>query len=420
MFNARSIHNELVMVDPSRPTTVKERFVGLASTRHPSQILRVDRESTEPLPAALEERVTQGVTRTIGDCAAVLISDYAKGFCTPRVLRAAIETAGERGIPVLVDPVRLGGYDRYRGATLLKPNRREAEQAAGEKIVSPDDALRAGRRLCGELDFQMAVITLDRDGMALVPRDGEGCVYPTNARAVYDITGAGDMALAMLGLCLADGVAPDAAVRLANVAAGLEVQREGVAVIAREEIRRELQAAASQGEPKIVTRREAAELAASYRRQGRKVVFTNGCFDLLHIGHITCLAEAAAMGDVLLAAVNSDDSVRRLKGPTRPVIGQNERSAMLAALACVTHVVIFEEDTPAKLIEEIRPDVLVKGGATSPHEIAGREFVESYGGVVRVTSLVDGFSTTNILASLAERNEREDGPVILPFQRRVA
>ncbi len=419
MLEARAIDTTLVVVDESRPTTVKERFIGLASTRHPSQILRVDRESTEQLSASLEKQVIDRLAQQVEACDAVLISDYAKGFCTPGLLKATIAEARRHNVPVLVDPVRLGGYERYRGATLLKPNRREAEQAAGEKILSPHDALRVGRRLCEELDFAMAVITLDRDGMALAPRDGEGCVFPTYARAVYDITGAGDMVLAMLGVCMADQVAPAHAVRLANVAAGLEVERQGVAVISREEIRRELVLAATSGERKIISQCEAAAFAEQYRRQGRKVVFTNGCFDLLHVGHVTCLTEAAAMGDVLIVAVNSDASVRRLKGQGRPVIGENERAAMLAALGCVDHVVIFTEDTPCRLLEEIRPDVLVKGGATDPADITGRDIVMRYGGEVRSTSVVDGFSTSRILDSLARRRQ-DDGPVILPFQRRVA
>jgi D-beta-D-heptose 7-phosphate kinase/D-beta-D-heptose 1-phosphate adenosyltransferase len=225
---------------------------------------------------------------------------------------------------------------------------------------------------------------------------------------VYDITGAGDMVLAMLGLCLADGVEPEDAALLANVAAGLEVEREGVAVVSRAEIRQELLISAATGERKIITRREAAALAESHRKAGRTVVFTNGCFDLLHVGHVTCLAEAASMGDVLIVGINSDESVRRLKGPSRPIIGQNERAAMLAALECVDHVVIFEEDTPARLLSDIRPDLLVKGGATAADEVACRELVECYGGQVRLTSKVDGLSTTGILASMAERGEARE------------
>ncbi len=245
LWEASGVDPALVMTDPARPTTVKERFIGLAATRHASQLLRVDRESTDPLPAALESQVVARLAPVIRHCSALLISDYGKGFCTPALLRAAIDEARRRRVPVLVDPAAWGRYERYRGATLLKPNRREAEQAAGEVIATPQDALRVGQKLCRETEIGMAVVTLDRDGMALAFPEEAGLVFPTRAREVYDITGAGDMVLAMLGLSLAEGAPPSVAVRLANIAAGLEVEREGVAVIAREEIRRQITAGSS-------------------------------------------------------------------------------------------------------------------------------------------------------------------------------
>jgi D-beta-D-heptose 7-phosphate kinase/D-beta-D-heptose 1-phosphate adenosyltransferase len=289
----------------------------------------------------------------------------------------------------------------YRGATLIKPNRAETEQATGRPILSTVDALAAGRQLCRELDAEMVLVTLDRDGMVLVRRDGAGEVFPTHARAVYDITGAGDMVMAMVGMALAAGAEAGDAVRLGNVAAGLEVERTGVAVIYRHEIAAKLAAAEGGFGQKIVTRRQASLLAAECRRRGESVVFTNGCFDLLHVGHVKYLAEAAALGNALVVGVNSDRSVRRLKGPGRPVIAEMDRAALLAALACVRQVVVFDEDTPHALIEAIRPDVLVKGGTYTTDEVVGHEIVEAYGGRVCVTSMIDGMSTTNILASAA-------------------
>jgi D-beta-D-heptose 7-phosphate kinase/D-beta-D-heptose 1-phosphate adenosyltransferase len=219
------------------------------------------------------------------------------------------------------------------------------------------------------------------------------------------------MVMAMIGLCLADGTDPADAVRLGNLAAGLEVERAGVAVIYRDEIRAEILSGASGGARKIVTMEQAAALAEEHRRRGETVVFTNGCFDLLHVGHVTNLTEAAALGDALIVAVNSDASVRKLKGPNRPVIGEANRAALLAALACVRYVVIFDDDTPLELIEAIRPNVLVKGGTYAPEQIVGYDVVTSYGGRVVVTGVVDGVSTTNILASLAQN---ENAP--LPSQ----
>jgi D-beta-D-heptose 7-phosphate kinase/D-beta-D-heptose 1-phosphate adenosyltransferase len=401
---------ETIIRDDSRPTSVKERFVGRADSRHPSQILRVDHESCEPLSADIEQQLIERVESQLPWHDALLISDYGKGVCTPRVLRAAIEAANLCCIPVIVDPSPACPLEHYRQVTVIKPNRRETEAATGTKITQPSEALIAGRRLCEQLDAKMALITLDRDGMLLVEQSGIGEIFPTHARSIYDITGAGDMVLAMVGLCLASGTNTDDAVRLGNVAAGLEVERAGVAVIYRDEIRAELLSLRHGGTAKIVTREQAARLAAEHRRCGEKVVFTNGCFDLLHVGHVSYLAEASSLGNVLIVGVNSDASVRRLKGPSRPVIGETDRAAMLAAMACVRYVVVFDEDTPNQLLELIRPDVLVKGGTYTREQVVGHEIVESYGGTVCVTSVVDGISTTNILASLARS---ESHPAVL-------
>ncbi|MEX2122027.1 MAG: D-glycero-beta-D-manno-heptose 1-phosphate adenylyltransferase [Pirellulales bacterium] len=407
--------------DPSRPTTVKERFIGRAQGRHPHQMLRVDSEVRDPLDERLESRLADSLLGRLAEFDVVLISDYDKGVCTPRLLRAVIDAARKADVPVLVDPTRSADYLRYRGATSMTPNRLEAELATGFKIDTPDDAFRAGRKLIGDLGLDLGIVTLDRDGMALVHPDGRGNIFPTRPRAVYDITGAGDMALAMIGVCLAAGVPAGQALRLANVAAGLEVEKVGVAVIPRDEIRSRLleEQASNQctaaGDPrrvspprtaaaprqKIVSLDELVQAAADHHAAGRKLVFTNGCFDLLHLGHVTYLAEAKALGDLLIVAVNSDASVRRLKGMTRPVIRQRDRAAMLAALAAVDYVLVFHEDTPEQILKQLRPDVLVKGGTYAPSEVVGHEIVTGYGGQVAVMGLVQGISTTNILASLA-------------------
>jgi D-beta-D-heptose 7-phosphate kinase / D-beta-D-heptose 1-phosphate adenosyltransferase len=392
---------DLVLEDASRPTSVKERFVGRASGRHPSQLLRVDHEHCTPLCESLEQHFIEAIAAQIAHHDALLISDYGKGVCTPRLLHCAIEAANRAGVPVIADPSQSGPLSRYRGVTVIKPNRLETELATGLKIVTEADALTAGRKLCQDLAAKMALVTLDRDGMMLVKNDGTGEIFPTHARAVYDITGAGDMVLAMVGLCLAAGALPAQAVRLGNVAAGLEVERAGVAVIFRDEILAELLTGPDGAARKIVTHRQVALVAEEHRRRGEKVVFTNGCFDLLHAGHVRYLSEAAVLGDVLIVGVNSDHSVRKLKGPTRPVIGQRDRASLLAALSCVQYVVVFDDDTPHALLDAIRPDVLVKGGTYTTDEVVGREIVEAYGGQVRVTGLVDGVSTTNILASMA-------------------
>ncbi|MGE3780750.1 MAG: D-glycero-beta-D-manno-heptose 1-phosphate adenylyltransferase, partial [Pirellulaceae bacterium] len=397
------IDGSLLHEDDSRQTTVKERFLGASASRSPSQVLRVDRESREPVAHGIEDELLKGLCSRIVDHDVLMISDYAKGVCTPRLVQAAIRASRQAGVPVLVDPLCGKSYDLYRGATVLKPNRSEAEQASGITIRRPADACRAGRRLCEMLDLHYAVITLDRDGIVLVERDGAETVFPTAAHNVCDITGAGDMVLAVLGYCIASGVALTEAVQLANVAASLEVQRVGVAVITKDEIRHELLAMRRCPSHKIVTVEEAARLADMHRQRGEKTVFTNGCFDLLHVGHVAMLSEAAARGDVLFVGVNSDQSVRRLKGSQRPIIGEQERAEMLAAMSSVGYVVVFEEDTPHGLLRAIRPDVLVKGGTYRIEEVVGHEIVQSYGGTVCVTGVVDGVSTTNILESALNR-----------------
>jgi D-beta-D-heptose 7-phosphate kinase/D-beta-D-heptose 1-phosphate adenosyltransferase len=399
LLDAAGTNCDLVIRDATRPTSVKQRFVGRAANRHPSQILRVDHESHQPLDARLEDELIERFSMQVPRHDVLLISDYGKGVCTGRLLQAAIEAARSAGVPVMIDPSRDSPMIHYRGATLIKPNRVETEVATGRKIASTADALEAGKQLCADLAADMVLVTLDRDGMILVRSDGSGETFGTHARAVYDITGAGDMVMAMVGLCLAAKADVADAVRLGNVAAGLEVERTGVAVIHRDEIMAELASADGGIARKIITRQQAARLAAEYRRRGESVVFTNGCFDLLHVGHVKHLAEAAAFADVLIVGVNSDDSVRRLKGPSRPIIGEQDRAAMLAALASVRHVIVFEEDTPGELIEAIRPDVLVKGGTYTSDQIVGYDVVTSYGGRVCITGMIEGVSTTQVLES---------------------
>ncbi|MGC3967565.1 MAG: D-glycero-beta-D-manno-heptose 1-phosphate adenylyltransferase [Pirellulales bacterium] len=403
MLRELGVDDSLVLYDSGRPTTVKERFIGRAQGRHPHQILRVDSEVRDPLRDVVAHELSTRLLTAIEDCDVVLISDYDKGVCTPRLLRQVIDAARELGKPVVVDPIRGSDYSRYRGATTMTPNRLEAELATGIKIQTAEDAIRAGWKLAREHKLDFGIVTLDRDGMALVTSEGRGDIYPTHARAVYDITGAGDMVLAMIGICFGAGIEPADAVRLANVAGGLEVEKVGCTPIPRQEImaRLALERASSTG--KVVTLEQAAALAEAQRAAGRRIVFTNGCFDLLHVGHVTYLQEAAAMGNHLIVALNSDASVRNLKGPTRPVINQRDRAAMLAALSSVDNVVVFDEETPLDLIKAVRPDVLVKGGTYKPEEIVGYEFVTSYGGQVCVTGVVDGISTSRIVESLTKQ-----------------
>ena len=400
LLDDAGINTEHIFCDASRPTTTKERFIGRAATRHPSQILRVDSEDRTPLAEWLEQEIIAKVARDITQYNVLLISDYGKGVCTPRVLQAVIEAARSAEIPILVDPIRLSDWSRYRGATVIKANRYETESALGVTIEKPQQALPWAQRLCEKYELQAAIITLDSDGMGVVRLDGTGGIFPTTARSVYDITGAGDLVLAMFGVCLGTNVALEKAAKLANLAAGLKVERFGASVVTRDEIRNELLSQQLPGVRKIVTLEQAVKKVQEHRRRGETVVMTNGCFDLLHVGHVTNLAECSRQGDVLIVAINSDASVRKLKGPQRPVIGEGDRAAMLAALDCVSYVIVFDDDTPHTLLHALQPDVLVKGGTYTTEQVVGHEVVEAYGGKVCVTGVVEGISTTAILKSL--------------------
>jgi D-beta-D-heptose 7-phosphate kinase/D-beta-D-heptose 1-phosphate adenosyltransferase len=337
----------------------------------------------------------------------VLISDYDKGVCTPGLLAALIAGARAVGLRVLADPIRGSDYRKYHGCSAITPNRLEAGLASGRVLQGTAQVLEAGGQLQEQLDLEAAVITLDKDGMALAHRDGRRQVFPTRPRQVYDITGAGDMVLSVLAMALAAGADYDAAIALANVAGGLEVEKIGVATVTRDEILRDLLHGGARvgtsggfGAEKVVALDVLTRELEDRRRHGQRVAFTNGCFDVLHAGHVQYLQEARTRGDVLVVGLNSDASVRGLKGDGRPVNPAEARAQVLAGLQAVDYVTVFEEATPLKLIQAIRPDVLVKGADYRADEVVGAEFVESYGGCVYLARLRPGFSTTAVLEKL--------------------
>lgn len=411
------------LTDPSRPTTVKTRFIGLAQHRHSHQMLRVDREVRVPLDEARERQLLECLLPRLRECQSVLISDYGKGVCTPAVVSRVIETARGMGLPVIVDPSWSGDCRNYIGATAVTPNRLETKRATGIEIRTTDDAFAAGRTLCVDYQLEHAFVTLDSDGIALTFRNGSSQHLKTRKREVYDITGAGDMVLAMIGVGAAAGIDPVDLARLANVAGGLEVEQIGVVAISREEILADLLAHSPAGQEKethekVVTLDDLARQTAARRRLGQRIVMTNGCFDVLHVGHVSYLQQAAREGDCLIVALNSDASVRLLdKGSDRPIFSQEHRAAMLAALEAVDYVVIFSEATPHAVLERIKPDLLVKGGTYAHHEIVGWELVESYGGQVKPLGVVPGLSTTQILRRLRGEPATIPHPHVLPERK---
>jgi D-beta-D-heptose 7-phosphate kinase/D-beta-D-heptose 1-phosphate adenosyltransferase len=378
-----------------RPTAVKTRYVGLAQHRHPQQMLRVDDESTAPLDEALAKRVAAGLESQVAWCSTVVLEDYNKGVLSDRHAPELIAAAARAGKPVIVDPALLRDYSRYRGATVIKPNRYEAAHASGVSITDDATLAQAARRIAESAQAQAVVISLDREG-AYLYQDGRGARIPHLCpRQVYDVTGAGDETLAVLAVALAGGCSLAEAVELANVAGGLEVERFGFVPIRRDELLAELRRMMGLRGGKVIGRSDLAAEVERRKRLGQTVVFTNGCFDLLHLGHVKYLQQARELGHCLVVAINSDRSVARLKGPSRPIIAQDERAGMLASLECVDYVTIFDEDTPIPLLEAVRPQLLVKGGTTP--SIVGREFVEGYGGRVLTLDMVDGLSTTQII-----------------------
>ena len=329
----------------------------------------------------------------------VVLSDYAKG--TLRDVTELIALCKERRIPVLIDPKGLD-FARYRGATLLTPNQSEFRAVAGP-WSSEDEFLAKGEAIRAELDLDCLLVTRGERGMALFLRDGARHVLDAEAREVFDVTGAGDTVIALMAAALGAGLPLEQAAELANLGAGLVVGKIGVATVSRAELRLALHRRGSGGRG-LVTADELVELVREAKARGERIVMTNGCFDILHAGHVAYLEEAKSLGNRLIVAVNDDDSVRRLKGPSRPITPLGDRMAVLAGLAAVDWVVPFSEDTPASLIERILPDVLVKGGDYRPEQIAGGDAVVRNGGEVRVVSLKEGRSTSALIASILSKN----------------
>ena len=400
ILDDQGIDHTGVSTADNRISTVKERYIGRAQQRHPQQIVRVDYESREPANQALEQKLIAAAEGHIRRADIVLISDYDKGVCTPGFLAAVIAASRRQGIRVIADPIRGRDYSRYRGCSAMTPNRLEAGLALGRPLATLPDALRAAQDLRKLLEMEAGIVTLDKDGMALSHSDGREAIFPTRPRQVYDITGAGDMVMSVLALALAAGADYDAAIRLANVAGGLEVEKIGVATLTRAELLADLAKSGGGSVQKACTRETLVHDLLERRSQGARIAFTNGCFDVLHRGHVEYLEEARAQADVLVVGLNSDASVRNLKGPSRPVNDQESRSVVLAGLQAVDYVTVFDELTPLALIKTVRPDVLIKGADYQKEEVVGAAFVESYGGRVHLARLRSGYSTTNTLRKM--------------------
>jgi D-beta-D-heptose 7-phosphate kinase/D-beta-D-heptose 1-phosphate adenosyltransferase len=404
ILTVQGIDDRLVLPLDDRPTTLKERYIGRAQDRHPQQMIRVDYEKCDPITAVVESRLHDELDAVLTHAEIVLISDYGKGVCTPTLLSAVIEKSRVAGVRVVADPIRSNDYSRYRGVHCMTPNRLEAQLATGMTIARAEDAIPLGQKLLENLEMEAVLITLDREGMALVRADGRAEVLPTRPRQVYDITGAGDMVLAVVGLCLASGADYAEAAALGNVAGGLEVEKFGVALLTRDEIHRDLIEHHAPERAKILGRDRLKAEVSRRQRAGQTIGFTNGCFDLLHPGHVRLLREAAGHCNFLAVGLNSDASVKRLKGSSRPINPAEARAEVLSALEAVGAVTIFDEDTPLELINVLRPDVLIKGGDYRPDQVVGKEEVEASGGRLVIVPLFEGHSTTSMVDRASERD----------------
>ena len=390
------------LVDVSdRPTTSKERLVGLAQHRHRQQLLRIDDESTEPLGDDVAGRLLEVFSEKLGEVDVVCLQDYGKGVLSGGICGELIKRAREAGKKVLVDPPMVSDYSKYAGATLITPNRREASRAVGFDIESIEDAAKAAELLGEKYDIECVVVTLDKEGAYFRTKEISEHV-PTVVRSVYDVTGAGDMVLAMLAVGIAAGCDYRVAVQLSNIAGGIEVEKFGVATVTVDEIATEIMAAHRRDGGKRCEVEELVSLLDFHRKQGESIVFTNGCFDVLHRGHTEYLKFCAGQGDIVVLGLNSDSSVRGIKGDGRPINNEDDRAVVLAALEVIDYIVVFDEPTPLELIEKVRPDVLVKGVDWAEKGVVGREFVEASGGRVELAPLVEGKSSTATIEKMKE------------------
>lgn len=386
-LSSANIANDFHVVD-SKPTITKLRVM----SRH-QQLMRMDME--ESYSAADSSGCLEKMTQLLAGSGAVILSDYGKGSLHD--VQAFIAQAKKMAVPVLADP-KGTDFSRYRGATLLTPNLPEFEAVVGA-CNSEQELVSRGLQLIEELSLDALLITRGEHGMTLLTPGHTELHLPARAREVFDVTGAGDTVIAVLGAALAAGEDYPQAVALANLAAGIVVGKLGTAVVSGPELRRAVQQEGG-SERGVVTLEQLQVALADARDQGESIVFTNGCFDIIHAGHVGYLEEARKLGDRLIVAINSDDSVRRLKGIGRPINPAERRATVLAGLESVDWVLTFSEDTPEALLHAIKPDILVKGGDYSDDQVVGADIVKQYGGQVKALSLYDNLSTTDIVEKI--------------------
>ena len=389
MLKSIGVKTDGLIVQKGRKTSKKSRVIAVSQ-----QILRYDKESKEDITSESEDKIISSLQKTLFLYDAIVLSDYAKGVLTPSLCRRVIEVAYKAGKKVLVDP-KGDDYLKYKGAYLLTPNKKEASIATGITIDNKQTLKQALLRLKSDCALAISMITLSEGGIAVF--DDEMKQFPTVAKEVYDVTGAGDTVIASMAFAISAQMDINSSCKFANLAAGVVVGKIGSATVTLDEIEEyEASLHKSSSDAHIKSFNEIARIVSTCRANNKKIIFTNGCFDILHVGHVKYLESAKSFGDVLIVGLNSDASVKRLKGQSRPINEQGDRAYILAALESVDYVVLFDDDTPYELIRLIKPDVLVKGGDYKDKKVIGTEFANE----LRLVDFVDGKSTTEVIKKI--------------------
>ncbi len=396
-LDALGANTQGIIQEPGRHTTKKTRIIA----EH-QQVLRIDRETKKEISAPTFKNIIKSAEKIIPDVDVVLISDYGKGLINRAMIKNLVQIAKKHNKTTIADPKGLD-FTKYAGVNLLTPNKKEASLASGMEITDAKTLAEVGSVLLDKSDIDKLLITCGKDGMVLFEKNRKPFKMATRAREVYDVSGAGDTVLAVLGLGVAAGLPFKAAVSLANTAAGIVVGKVGTAAVTQKELLQALKLTAAETVPKHKTLEELGELCRKLQKDRKRIVLTNGCFDLLHVGHIKLFSASKKLGDVMIVAIDDDDSVRNLKGSGRPVISATERVRILSALDSVDYMIVFANSELDQVIKSIRPDILTKGSNYDSEEVLGRDIVEGYGGRVELIPITEEISTTQIINTIKKK-----------------
>lgn len=400
LLQKRGIGVSLLFRDPARPTTLKTRILSRGQ-----QIIRIDREEKIPPPWSIHQKILRAISKRCSDIGGVVISDYAKGVCAPQFLKALLRFMRQRHIPVLCDPKGLD-FAKYRGVEALTPNFKETQEAAGMSLMDKASLKNAARKILKITQAKALVVTCGQSGVSLFIPGKPQLHIPAHAREVYDPTGAGDTFISHFALAFFSGCSFSQATEMGNYASAIAVARLGVAVVTPGELSSFIRSETFSTKKKSLE--EMKVIVKNLKADRKKVVFTNGCFDLLHIGHIKFLQAARELGDCLIVGINTDTSVRRIKGKGRPLINETERADLLSSLHFVDYVVLFDETTPEPLLHALKPDILVKGKNLRLEEIVGNDIVRKYGGEVYRLPFFSNISTSDLLKNIFENLKKQE------------